>query len=113
MRLDRALTYRGLSRTPGDCRNQAGQDGISSGSLQRETTMKLKKPPQPQPEPLRPLAGPARCPVCGHVAYSAAGIHPQCALKRADCASKKAAAASGVMVNLKPKTTPWSKPRPK
>jgi hypothetical protein len=34
------------------------------------------------------LIGPQRerpkCPVCGKVSYSAAGIHPQCAVSRAD-----------------------------
>lgn len=69
----------------------------------------VKKPPQPT----RPGIGPARCPVCGHVAYSAAGIHPQCALKRADGESKKALPALGIVVQSKPKTTPWSRPKAK
>lgn len=36
----------------------------------------------------KPLSGevvanaPPRCPVCGQVTYSAAGIHPQCAMNR-------------------------------
>jgi hypothetical protein len=72
--------------------------------------MKTKKPPQP---PLKPLLGPPRCPVCGHVAYSAAGIHPQCALKRGDSELKEAQLAMAPAVALKPKKTPWSKPTPK
>ena len=44
-----------------------------------------------------------RCPVCHLPVYSLGGIHPQCAVKRADaleCSSKKAAAiaASPVVV---------------
>src|SRR5437762_13685930 len=40
----------------------------------------LHKKPQPLYDcAIRPL-----CPVCGHVSYSSAGIHPQCAMRAAD-----------------------------
>jgi hypothetical protein len=29
------------------------------------------------------------CPVCGKVAYSLGGVHPQCAIKRADIAVRE------------------------
>jgi hypothetical protein len=66
-----------------------------------------------KPQSLKPLLGPNRCPVCGHVAYSAAGIHPQCALKRGDLELKKAQLALAPAEVFKPKKTPWSKPSPK
>ncbi len=34
--------------------------------------------------PLKPASTRARCPVCHEAVYSTAGIHPQCAVKRAD-----------------------------
>jgi hypothetical protein len=37
-----------------------------------------------KPEPLYHPARRAPCPVCGHVSYSPAGIHPQCAMHAAD-----------------------------
>lgn len=37
-----------------------------------------------KPEPLYGAARRAPCPVCGHVSYSPAGIHPQCAVEAAD-----------------------------
>jgi hypothetical protein len=37
-----------------------------------------------KPEPIFPASKPNLCPVCGEVTYSAAGIHPQCAVKQAD-----------------------------
>jgi hypothetical protein len=39
-----------------------------------------------------------RCPVCNHSVYSLGGVHPQCAIKRADALeslSKKAASKAG------------------
>lgn len=70
--------------------------------------MNIKKPQLP-----KSLLGPNRCPVCGHVAYSAAGIHPQCALKRGDLELKKAQLALMPAGIMKPKKTPWSKPSPR
>jgi len=37
-----------------------------------------------KPEPLYASALRAPCPVCGHVSYSPAGIHPQCAMRASD-----------------------------
>lgn len=37
-----------------------------------------------KPEPLVPDKQPNICPVCGKASYSAAGIHPQCSVKKAD-----------------------------
>lgn len=34
--------------------------------------------------PAKPVSTRARCPVCHEAVYSTAGIHPQCAVKRAD-----------------------------
>jgi hypothetical protein len=52
-----------------------------------------------KPEPLIPVLTRPQCPVCGQVSYSRAGIHPQCAMLKADetrvtkIAARKAAAA--------------------
>lgn len=37
-----------------------------------------------RPQPLYGSTVRPHCPVCGHVSYSAAGIHPQCAMRIAD-----------------------------
>lgn len=37
-----------------------------------------------KPQPLFNSSLRAPCPVCGHVSYSPAGIHPQCAMHAAD-----------------------------
>ncbi|MEQ9409075.1 MAG: hypothetical protein RIK87_15170 [Fuerstiella sp.] len=37
-----------------------------------------------KPIPLFETAPRSNCPVCGETSYSAAGIHPQCAVRRAD-----------------------------
>ncbi|MFK7737976.1 MAG: hypothetical protein AB8B50_18240 [Pirellulaceae bacterium] len=37
-----------------------------------------------KPTPLSPASKAKRCPVCKEPTYSAAGIHPQCAVKQAD-----------------------------
>jgi hypothetical protein len=45
------------------------------------------------------------CPVCNHSVYSLAGIHPQCAIKRADALeslSKKAASKAGSIESIEP-----------
>jgi hypothetical protein len=38
----------------------------------------------------------ARCPVCGEAVYSRAGIHPQCAVRRADPPRLKSKAKGGL-----------------
>ena len=37
-----------------------------------------------KPQPLIPVRTHDRCPVCGEISYSPAGVHPQCAEQRAD-----------------------------
>lgn len=37
-----------------------------------------------KPLPLYSPKNRKRCPICGEVSYSAAGIHPQCAMQQAD-----------------------------
>ena len=37
-----------------------------------------------KPQPLNPPKMHDRCPVCGEVSYSLAGVHPQCSVRRAD-----------------------------
>lgn len=71
-----------------------------------------------KPEPLYESPPRKRCPVCGEITYSSAGIHPQCAVHQADSkrmAKVKSAAATA------PKTTstdasklsPWQTTCPK
>lgn len=40
------------------------------------------------PALIAPVRERPKCPVCGKVSYSAAGIHPQCASHRADAATR-------------------------
>ena len=51
------------------------------------------------------LIGPVRaiCPVCGETAYSQGGIHPQCAVDRADKADLVILKASNVALAIQPK----------
>lgn len=37
-----------------------------------------------KPDPIVPGKQPNICPVCGKASYSAAGVHPQCSVKKAD-----------------------------
>jgi hypothetical protein len=37
-----------------------------------------------KPTPLIPARAHSRCPVCGQISYSRAGIHPQCSVRQAD-----------------------------
>ena len=37
-----------------------------------------------KPTPLIPVRDHSRCPVCGQISYSRAGIHPQCSVRQAD-----------------------------
>ena len=53
----------------------------SSGS---HWLMSDKKPP-----PLIPDRNHKRCPVCGEISYSRAGVHPQCSAKKADAKQKE------------------------
>ena len=63
-------------------------------------------------------ARPARepCPVCGEVSYSAAGIHPQCAVQQADAKRMKRAKSSSPKPDKTIATAegkPWHKNCPK
>jgi hypothetical protein len=54
------------------------------------------------------------CPVCGKPSYSPAGTHPQCALARADAASREDRKAAEVAIaKLKLKRKSWTKRCPK
>ncbi len=46
-----------------------------------------------KPSPLLPESNGQPCPVCGKKSYSRGGIHPQCAVKRADALSRALLAA--------------------
>lgn len=37
-----------------------------------------------KPQPIIPIREHNRCPVCGEVSYSRAGVHPQCLMRQAD-----------------------------
>lgn len=52
------------------------------------------------------------CPVCGKPSYSSTGMHPQCALARADALSRADRKKAGPTVS-KVKRKSWSKPCPK
>ena len=65
----------------------------------------------------KPIIGPttlprSNCPVCGKPSYSATGLHPQCAVARADAISRAVLKASAIEVSKAPRTS-WSKPCPK
>jgi hypothetical protein len=46
----------------------------------------------------KPVSTRARCPVCNQAAYSAAGIHPQCAERQADPPRPKAKSESAALI---------------
>ena len=70
-----------------------------------------------KPEPLYPSRNRKHCPVCGKVSYSAAGIHPQCAMDQAD--AKRIQEVKPLSKSPKKKVTkdadakPWQKTCPK
>jgi hypothetical protein len=72
-----ALLHRadGVSRVAPGARRVAGRLSWEA----KELRMSEKKP---TPVPVFPAR--KNCPVCGKVAYSLGGVHPQCALARAD-----------------------------
>ena len=37
-----------------------------------------------KPQPLIPTPSRSRCPVCGEISYSRAGVHPQCSVRKED-----------------------------
>lgn len=49
-----------------------------------------------KPTPLFELKQVRRCPVCGEASFSRAGIHPQCAQRRADAKRMKRVRRAGV-----------------
>ena len=56
------------------------------------------------------------CPVCGEVSYSAAGIHPQCAVQQADAKRMKQAkprSKSLKKVNKGTDVKPWQRSCPR
>jgi len=71
-----------------------------------------------KPQPLYSQAHRRLCPVCGKVSYSAAGIHPQCAVQQAD--AKRMNGVESPPESLKKKTgvtnaaaKPWQTTCPK
>jgi len=56
-------------------------------------------------EPVRPI-----CPVCGKTAYSPGGIHPQCAVTRAD---KVAPRPKEKLLKVKQRSVQWTKSCPR
>ncbi len=65
------------------------------------------RPPPLYPSPTRP-----RCPVCGHVSYSATGVHPQCSLRKADAERmrRQAGRAKKLESAVKPQElSPWQR----
>ena len=43
-----------------------------------------KRESRSKPQPLIPARVHKRCPVCGEISYSRAGVHPQCSVRQAD-----------------------------
>ena len=74
---------------------------------------------QKKPLPLFTAGAPKICPICGKGSYSAAGIHPQCAIVQADRASREKLASktekqpSQVKSNSKDLSSRWSKACPR
>ena len=54
-----------------------------------------------------------RCPVCGEISYSAAGVHPQCSVKKADAERalklKEERASETQQQPESPRPTRWQK----
>jgi hypothetical protein len=69
------------------------------------------RPPPLYPSPPRP-----RCPVCGHVSYSATGVHPQCSLRKADAERMRRLAGRARTIPPPAKTqelSPWQRVCPR
>ena len=73
------------------------------------------------PALVAPVRERPKCPVCGKVSYSAAGIHPQCAANREDAGRRllerakreaEAAAAQAAGFTTHPAANPSSLPLP-
>ena len=65
-----------------------------------------------KPIPTQPASTTRLCPVCGKASYSSTGTHPQCALARADAATKAERKAADVIESSEARKS-WSKPCPK
>ena len=71
-----------------------------------------------KPQPPLPNRTHNRCPVCGEISYSRAGIHPQCSARRADEERRKLIKLEEEPANEKRTTpssgaAPWQKYCPK
>ncbi len=67
-----------------------------------------------KPKAIEPVR--ATCPVCGETAYSRGGIHPQCAVTRADKADQVVlmACSAALAIHPKPQTKKqWTKRCPR
>src|SRR4051812_23245824 len=66
-----------------------------------------------KPVPIIPLGSKAVCPVCHKPSYSRGGMHPQCALARADAKTRAALKAKATTDEKRAVKKPWAKICPK
>jgi hypothetical protein len=66
-----------------------------------------------KPVPIRTGPAPKTCPVCGKSSYSLGGIHPQCAVWRADSARRLEIAAETKAMAKTAAPRGWEKTCPK
>ena len=66
-----------------------------------------------KPIPLVTVTASRKCPVCGKSSYSQGGIHPQCAVTRADAPRRLRLAAEKRAKAKKPALRAWEKTCPK
>jgi hypothetical protein len=69
--------------------SKAPQVGVSGSTAIRTPDQDKSRVVNRKPLPLDPPRLRKHCPVCGEVSYSAAGIHPQCAMQEADAKRTK------------------------
>ena len=72
-----------------------------------------------KPQPLIPARVYNRCPVCGEISYSRAGVHPQCSVRQADEKHKSRSKRAKLLEKEEKTATPasgisaWQKSCPK
>ena len=64
-----------------------------------------------KPTPLIPARAQSRCPVCGQISYSRAGIHPQCSVRQADEEHKNRIKREKALAEVEKTATPdkWNR----
>ena len=70
-------------------RIKASQVSVAAAAVVRAPDRDAGLAVNRKPVPLEPPRLRKHCPVCGEVSYSAAGIHPQCAMQEADAKRTK------------------------